>query len=145
MPGHLLEAAALVADQLLELLLAIGDRLLAAAEVARALAELLVALLEQLELAVEHVLALDEPALFALDLFAASAHFALEVLAELDQLFLAGDDRALPEVLRLALGVADDSLGGFLGGRLRRDLSFDAPPCVPALRPTMKKAGRRPR
>ena len=33
----------------------------------------------------------------------------LELLAELDQLFLAGDDRALPEVLRLALGVADDS------------------------------------
>ena len=117
-PGHLLEPAALVADELLQLLLAFGDRLFPASKLARALAELFVALVEHLELPVEHGVALGDAALFALDFLAPAANLLLEVLAQSDHLFLAGDDGSLAEIVRVSLGVADDPLRGFLGGGL---------------------------
>ena len=47
--------------------------------------------------------ALDDAALVALDFLAAAADLDLPRLAQLDQLFLAGDDRALAQRFRLAL------------------------------------------
>src|ERR1043166_9364284 len=90
--GHLFQTAAFVADQLVELDLAGGHRVFAVAAVARALAQVPVALLEQLVLAVEDGFALRKAALLALDLFAPAANLGLEVLAELDQLLIAGHD-----------------------------------------------------
>ena len=107
--GHLLEAAALLGDQLLELLLAVGDGLLAAAEVARAAPELLVALLEQLELAVERRLALLDPALVALDLLAALVPLLFATPRGGGSLLLAGDDGGLAEGLRFAAGFLEDA------------------------------------
>ena len=76
--GHLLEPAAFLGDQLLELLLASGDRFFAPPELARARDRVFVALFEDLELPVENGLALGDAALLALDLFAAPADFDLE-------------------------------------------------------------------
>ena len=122
--GHLLEPAALVADELLELLLALGDRLFAATEVAGAPAELFVALLEHLELAVEHGFPLGDAPLFPFDFLAPTADLLLEVLAQSDQLFFPGDDGGLAKVVRFSLGVSDDSLRGFLGGGFGGGLTF---------------------
>ncbi len=128
--GHLLEPAALVADELLQLLLAFGDRLFAASELARALAELFVALVEHLELPVEHGVALGDATLLALDFLAPAANLLLEVLAQSDHLFLPGDDGGLAEVVRVSLGFADDPLRGLLGGGLGvgLTLALGAPP-----------------
>ena len=64
--GHLLEPAALLGDELLELLLPRLDELLAAAEVAGAPADLAVALLDRLDLPLEGALALVDPPLLLL-------------------------------------------------------------------------------
>ena len=141
--GHLLEPAALFADQLLELLLALGDGLLAAAEVARrGVPSSLSRCSSSSNLRSSTVFALGDAALFALDLFAAAADLDFQLLAELDELFLSGDDGALPQVLGFALGVADDSLRCLFGGGLRRGLSSGARLRPPILLPTKKKAGR---
>ena len=67
-------------------------------------------------------LALLDAPLFALDFLAPAARLDLPVLAELDQLFLAGDHRALSQRFGFALGFADDALGGLLGRGLRERL-----------------------
>src|SRR5213075_1011480 len=64
--------------------------------------------LEELEFSVEHGFSLGKTTLFAFDLRSTSADIELEILAELDQLFFAGDERALHEALRLTFGLADD-------------------------------------
>ena len=123
--GHLLQPAALVRDQLVELLLARLHQLFAAPEVAGALADLAVALLDELELPVEHALALGHAALLQLDRRPPRTKVLLRGLAQLHHLFLAGDDSALTRRLDLALGVGDDALRRFLGRGFRGGLAFD--------------------
>ena len=59
-------------------------------------------------------LALGKASLLAFDFFAPRAGFALEVLPQLDELFFAGDEGTLPEVLRFALGFGDEPLARLL-------------------------------
>jgi hypothetical protein len=115
----LLEPPPLFGDEIRELLLPLDDGLLATAEFARPAAQLSVALLEDVRLAIEHRLALVDPALFAFDLFAPAAYLRLEFLAQSDELFLTGNDRALSQILGFALAFRDDPLRRFLSGRLR--------------------------
>ncbi len=116
--GERLQSAPLVGDELLQFLLAPLDRLLLATEVAGAPAEFAVTLVEEVDLLLELVLALVDAPFLALDLFAPVPRLDLPGLAELDQLFLPGEHRALAQRLGLALGVADDALGQLLGARL---------------------------
>jgi hypothetical protein len=122
---HLFQAATLVRDELLELLLARLHQLLAASEVTRALADFAIARLHQLELAIEHALALTHAPLFLLHRDAPSAKLQLGGLAQLHHLFLSRDDSALTRRLDLTLRVRDDALRGFLGSGLRGGQSFD--------------------
>src|SRR6185437_4437517 len=112
---HLLEPAALVAHQPLQLLLAVLNSLFAPAKVTRTFAELFVSLLQYLEFAVEHVLAFSQPALVALDFLPSPANFGLELLAMLDQFFFSRDESALPQIFRFALCLADDAPRCFFG------------------------------
>ena len=100
----------------------VGYALFLSTQLAPAAADLLLALLEDVELAIERGLAVLDPFLFALDLFATATGFDLPVLAELDQLFLAGNQRALSERFRLTLGLTDDALSSLFGGGLREEL-----------------------
>src|SRR5688572_13983097 len=133
-PGQLLQLSPLIADELLELLLAGHHDLFLPSELAGALADFLVALLEHVELAIEHAVALLDPFLLALDLFPAAARFHLPRFAELDQLFLARDDSTLPEILGFALGLAQDPLRRLVSGRFRKRLvaPLGALTCPPA-------------
>jgi hypothetical protein len=100
---------------LVQLLLPLRDGLLATADFARAAADVLVALLHRVGPAVERALALLHPLLLGGDLVAAAPSLDLPGFAHLDQLFLAGQHRALAQRFRVALGVLPDARGDFLG------------------------------
>jgi hypothetical protein len=122
--SQLLESAALLAEELLQLLLPLDYRLFAARDGLHATGVLALTLLEQIVLAIELAFAVLDAALLALDFFAAAPDLDLPVLAELHQLFLAAQDRGLAQTLRLSLGVAEDAPGGFIGGGFRLLLPF---------------------
>src|SRR5512147_3174708 len=93
--GEGFEPTLLLANEPFELLLALGHCLFLATELARASADILLALLEHIEFPVERRLAILDPLLLSLDFLATPACFDFPVLAEPDELFLAGDERAL--------------------------------------------------
>src|SRR6185295_19094206 len=114
----LLETAPLLAEELLEVLLLLGQDLLLTSYIFGAAGGLTLALLQQVVLAIElGLLVLDAPFL-ALDFLAAAAGFDLPLLAQLDQLFLAGEDCGLARAFRLALCVTQDLLCGLFRRRL---------------------------
>jgi hypothetical protein len=113
------ESPTLIGDELVQLRLAFGDRLLLPPEVAGAPPEVAFALIEQVDLLLELRLAIVDATLLALHFLATMARFDFPRLAQLDQLFLTGEDRALARRLGFTLGVADDALGQFLRGALR--------------------------
>src|SRR5687768_14768595 len=108
--GHareLLQAAALLGDELLHLLTAALDGLFALDDAFVAARDLALPLLDELELALEDRSAVLHALLLALDLLAALLGFCLPLFAEGDQLFLPRDDRALSERLGFAAGIGD--------------------------------------
>jgi hypothetical protein len=137
--GQHLETATLLPHQLVELLLSLGDRFLLPTQLAGAAANVLLPLFEDVEFAVEHRLAILNALLFALDFLTSPARFDLPVLAELDQLFLPRDQRALAEGFRFALGLTDDALRRLFGRRLRQRLGL--PFGNPATAPAKKEKG----
>src|SRR5436190_2774602 len=122
--SQLFQSLALVRDELLELVLAFIELLLAPPELTGAAAQLLVALIEDVEFAIERTLPVDDSLLLAFHFRPPAAHFDLELLAQLDQLFLAGDHRALSQRFGFPLGLADDALRRLLGARSRGCLSL---------------------
>jgi len=123
--GHLLEAAALLAQQTFQLLLSRLHHLLAAPKVAGATADVAVALLDGIGAALQGALALADPTLLRLDAASPVAELLLCRLSQLDQLFLAGKHGGLAERLGLTLGVLDGALGYFVGGRLGGALALE--------------------
>ena len=81
-------------------------------------------LLEDVVLAVQLAFAVVNAALFALDFFATATDLDLPFLAQLDQFFFAAQNGGLAHALRLALRLADDSLGALFSGCLSRLLPF---------------------
>ena len=81
-------------------------------------------LLQDVVLAVQLAFAVVNAALFALDFFATATDLDLPFLAQLDQFFFAAQNGGLAHALRLALRLADDSLGALFSGCLSRLLPF---------------------
>src|SRR6202011_6035226 len=110
--SELHQPSPLIAEQLVELLLAVPHGFFAVGERLNAFRRLAFALLQQVVLAIELALVVVDPALLALDLLAAAADLDFPFLAEPHQLFLAAEDGGLTQAFRFALRFADDSLGG---------------------------------
>jgi hypothetical protein len=108
--SQLFQSAALLAKELFQLLLALGQRLFAAAKGLGAASGVTLSLLEQVVFTIELAFAVRDAALFALDLFASSANFDLPFFAKSDQFFLTAEDSCLAQALGLALRFSDDPL-----------------------------------
>jgi hypothetical protein len=117
--GHLLQPATLLTDELVQLLLTLGDGLLAPPHLARAAANVLVARLQRVRATLQRALALGDAALLDGELLAPAPRLDLPRLADLDQLFLPGQHRALPHRLGLALGVLPDARRDLVRSGLR--------------------------
>jgi hypothetical protein len=115
---ELLEAPPLVGEELLELLLFLGDCFLLSSDRFGAFGGLALPLLEQIVLAVQLTFFVLDAPLFALDLFSPTAGFDFPLFAKLDQLFLARQDGGLAEAFRLSIRLAEDFLRRFFRGCL---------------------------
>jgi hypothetical protein len=123
-PRHLLQAAALLGEQPIELFLARLHGLLAAPEVACSAADIAVPLLHGLGAPLERTLALADAPLLRLHAAAARPKLQLGRFAQLDQLLLAGEHRRLAKRFRLALRLLDDAPRDVVGGCLGRALAL---------------------
>ena len=112
----MLETAALLGEQTVGLLLALGERLVTLGQLVVAARAVAFALLEDVVLAVENPFAVADLPLFLLNFFAAPASFGFPGLAELDELFFSGEKGGLAEALGLALRIGRDPPRSFLGG-----------------------------
>ena len=130
--GELLEPAALFAKELVELLVALGQRQLTSAQSLGAARGFAFALLEQVVFAIELSFAVGDLTLLPLHLFASAADFDFPFLTKPYQLFLSTDDGALAEALPFALRFVNDSLGclfrGCMGLLLAPDLGAPSDP-----------------
>jgi len=114
-PGELLQAPALLAKELVEFLLALGESELARADGVGAARSIALALLQHFVLAVEKAFPIGNSALFLLDLFAPASDLDFPLLTKSNQLFFSSEHGGLARAFSVALCIADYSFGCFFG------------------------------